>query len=259
MSTPETKEEFIQYCLRALGEPVIKVNISPEQADDRVSEALKLFYERHYNGVEEVYILFDITDREKAQKYILLDKDIVGVTECFRPISSGNIFDFAFQYQLSDLYATSSMYRFGDITYYYINKSYLTMLNRFFSPDRQFSFNPLTHRLMIAGGMKDTDNMDGGVILKAYKKIYGEDAEAGDDDTNNIVGNVWEDRWLQKYVTALLKKQWSQNLSKFRELPMLGGVVLNGQQMMQEANIEIEKLEHQLDTEYSYPPAFFVG
>lgn len=263
MTIPTDRESFLALCYRNLGAPVITVNVAPEQADDKVDQALKLFYERHYNAVEECYILFNITKEISEQPYIELQKDIIGVTDVFRPNGTGNIFDVSFQvqFQLNDLFSGAmAMSNYGDITYYYINKMYMDMLNRFFSPDRQFSFNPISNRLVIAGGLKDAYNLEGGVIIKAYRKIYGETTDASiDDPTNNIVSNIWQDRWLTEYVTALLKFQWAQNMSKFRDLPMMGGVVLNAEALKAEATEELKQLREELDNVYSFPPGFLCG
>ena len=57
--------------------------------------------------------------------------------------------------------------------------------------------------------------------------------------------DVYNDVWLKKYVTALIKKQWGQNLSKFEGVQLPGGVTLQGRQILEDANTEIEKLEEQ--------------
>ncbi len=56
MATPNTKDTLKEYCLRALGKPVIEVNVDPDQCDDRIDEALQYFAEYHMDGVERVYL-----------------------------------------------------------------------------------------------------------------------------------------------------------------------------------------------------------
>lgn len=252
------REEFAAYCLRRLGAPTIQINVSEEQIEDRIDEALQLFYERHYNGVEQTYILYDITNADRGNQYIDLDPDVVAVTDVLVPNQTAGMFNVEFQAQMENLYTTSSVSRVADLTYYYLMQSNITLMNRFFVPARQFTFNARTHRLIIAGGVKDTDNLYGGVILKALKKIY-PDAESADETNNIISGNIWNERWLQNYASELIRKQWGQNLSKFQNVQLLGGVVLNGAEIRAEADAEIARLEQELKDTYELPLGFFCG
>jgi hypothetical protein len=72
------------------------------------------------------------------------------------------------------------------------------------------------------------------IIVEAYQKI--------DPDTYT---DVYNDRWLQKYCTALIKKQWGENLKKFEGISMPGGVSFNGQKIWDEAIDEIQGMEFQ--------------
>ena len=67
------------------------------------------------------------------------------------------------------------------------------------------------------------------------------------------------DIFLKRYVTALFKKQWGANLSKFGGVQMIGGVTLNGQQIYSEALQDIEKLERKLEATYELNPAMMIG
>jgi hypothetical protein len=133
----------------------------------------------------------------------------------------------------------------------------MSLLRQFFIPERQFSFNPITNKLIIAGGVKNVDDQAGGVIIKAFKKIYGETPV--DDNTNNVVKNIWQDRWLRKYATALIKKQWGQNLSKFQQVQLMGGVTMDGIALKAEAEAEIVALEEELKSTYEFPVGFEIG
>ena len=64
MATPTSKATLKYYCLRALGKPVIDVNVDDDQIDDRVDEALQYFAEYHYDGSERMYLKHKITSAE---------------------------------------------------------------------------------------------------------------------------------------------------------------------------------------------------
>lgn len=280
MAIPKNRDEFIQYCLRKLGEPVFEVNVALEQADDRVDEALNRFHERHYHGSEEVFILHPLTQTDIDRGFILLEPDIVSVTDVLLPTPNSGIFSVEYQLQLENLFSTSLVSNYGDMTYYYMTQANVTLINRFFSPVRQYVYNPLSNRLVIAGGLKATEIIAGGVVIRGFKKIYGDAADAppvpldsnGQDlDSNDsnffieskenirIIENIWADRWLQNYTTALIKKQWGQNLMRFQQVQLLGGITMNGSEILAEALVEIEKLEEELYNTYELPPAFIMG
>ena len=70
---------------------------------------------------------------------------------------------------------------------------------------------------------------------------------------------MWDEAWLKAYFTALVKRQWAGNLSKYEGIQMPGGVTFNGQQLWDQAEQEIEKLREELDIRWSLPPDFMMG
>jgi len=262
MAVPTDRDSFIQYCLRKLGEPVIKVNVALEQADDRVDEGLQRFHERHYNGSEETFILYKITDKDVKNGFIVLPRDMVSVTNVFLPTPNAGLFSVEYQLQLENLFSTSLVSNYGDLTYYYMTQANVTLINRIFTPERQYAYNPISNRLVIAGGLVNTKVIAGGIVIRGYKKVYGdkeEERDQGDFDKNNVIANIWSERWLQNYVTALIKKQWGQNLSKYQSLQLLGGVTMNGMEIAALAEVEIKELEQELYDTYETPPIFIMA
>ena len=285
MGIPTNREDFSSYCLRKLGQPLVQVNVAVEQVEDRIDEALYKYYERNYQAVEEVFIIQDITTPEKTYDsngdaitdsngdfvyttntdteagFLQLPNDIVGVTDVFRPAISGGIAGGGanWEFYVNDIYRTlvphGSMP--GGMSYYYMYQSQLSLINRYFNPERQYEFNPITNKLIVAGGLKDSDNRYGGLIIRAFRKIHGE------TDSNTPVGaptgNVWSNKWLQDYCSALIEYQWGMNLGKYQQVQLLGGVTMNGEQIILRAQEKINKLEEQLQLEYELPPGFFLG
>lgn len=256
MAIPNTREELIDWCLRKLGEPVIRVNVDKSQLDDRVDEALSLFYERHYGGTEKEYIIYDISDADTAQGYILLPNDIIAVTDVFRPqIFTSGVTALDYQYRLVELYQLASSYSYGDLSYYYLSRMHFGLISYMLVPERQFTFNSLSKKLILAGGLKQADMVDGGVYIEVLRKLHGEVSDTDPSDTS--IHNIWADRWLKEYTCALIKQSWGNNLKKFGGVTMLGGVSLNGDKIFEEATEELKDLEDKLNTEYSLPPMGF--
>ena len=81
------------------------------------------------------------------------------------------------------------------------------------------------------------------LIIEVYRKL--------DPDTFT---DLYNDIYLKRYATALIKKQWGQNLSKFSGTAMLGGVTLNGPELFSTAIAEQEKLEEEIRSNYEEPP-----
>lgn len=255
---PTTRQSFIEYILRRLGKGAVQVNLTPDQIDDRVDQALYLFYEQHSEATEELYIIHIVTLDEVDQKYIQLPDDIVGVSNVIRPNIQADIWSIEYQYFLNELYAMAGLYRYGDVSYYIMNKMHVDLLNRYFLPDRSWTYNKMSHKLVIAGGLKDVYNLEGALVFVAKRKILGELGDT-DDPSNTSTYNIWQNRWLQNYTEALLKLQWATNLTKFQGIALPGNVVLKYEDMKTEAQASIDKLELQLKSEYQEPADFFMA
>lgn len=261
MALPTDRDSFAQFVLRRLGEPVIKVNVALEQVDDCIDRALQKFYERHFDASELVYILYNLTDADVNSGDILMPPDTLYITDVFIPTTSfGGMFSAEYQIQLDALYSMASQTNFSGLTYYYMTQANISLVNRLFKPDRQFTYNPHTKKLIVAGGLKDISQQFGGVCIKAYRKIYGDVNEIeGSDTTNTTVANIWDDRWLGDYAVALTQKMWSENLSKFANTPLIGGVSLNADKIGAEADVKIAKCEEELETMFQLPPDFSIA
>ena len=109
-------------------------------------------------------------------------------------------------------------------------------------------FSQLDNRLYIDMDWKNDLQEDEWLVIECYRKL--DPASFGD---------IFNDIYLKRYTTALFKKQWGANLSKFNGVAMVGGVTLNGQQIFSEACADIEKLENELRTTYELNPAFMIG
>lgn len=280
MSIPKNKLEFIEYCLRKLGQPVIKINVSSEQLDDRVSEAMYRFYERHHLAVETIWAIFTPSDEEVRHGFVTLPPEIIGVSDVFRASNTANIYSIDFLMRLGELQALSKT-QYAGINYYYTIRMHLELLNEMFSPERQYNFNPLSHKLILAGGLKDVKYTEGVFAMRVYRKLrasgekYGHHDKDGvwheQFDSDNEHGHkmqfekdqppvdIFQDRWFQNYATALIKEQWGQNLSKYQNVQLLGGISMNGGEIKAEAKAEIEELERQLNEDYSEPPIGLIG
>jgi hypothetical protein len=276
MAKPASRQELINYCLRQLGAPVLEINVAEEQLDDRVDEALQYFHERHFDGVQKMFMKYKITqtdkDRGRARaddksvgivttttttgigtfsweensNYIPVPDSIIGIERVFklsnRTIAS-NLFNINYQLFLNDIYWFSST----EMLNYYVTKRYLEDIDWIVNPDRQLRFNKRQNRLYIDTSW-DTLNVDDYLMIECYRIL---------DPTEST--NVWNDSFLKKYATALIKKQWGQNLIKFQGVKLPGGIELNGRQIYDDAVKEIQQIEDDMMIKYELPPLDLIG
>ena len=271
MSKPSTRQGLIDYCLRRLGYPVLEVNVDDAQIDDLIDDAIQYFQERHFDGVERMLLKHEITKENKetlktgittttanstvgittttfteSQNFIQLPDHVLGVERVLKmdasTISSG-LFNIKYQIFLNDLYYYGAL----DLMNYAMTKTYLEDLSRIITPDTQLRFNKKNHRLYLDidfGQLSD----DTFIIIDGYRLLDPSDAPA-----------IYNDFWLKRYATAIIKKQWGMNLIKFNGVLLPGGVQLNGRQIYEDALKEIEEIEYSLKTEYEIPPLDLIG
>ena len=241
MAVPTTRKLFKDYCLRRLGSPVIDINVDDGQVDDRIDDALAYYRDFHFDGTEHVYVPYKITQADVTNKYITLPEDINYVIRIFdigRATSASNLFNVRYQIHLNDLFDFSST------TYvpYVMGMRHIEELEQIFVGSKPIRFNRHNNRLYVDMKWDKDVKPDDFIIIDAYRTL-----------DSATYSDVWSDPWLKKYATALIKKQWGENLKKFEGMNLPGGVKFNGQKIWDEANDEINTLEKEMNSGYSLP------
>lgn len=242
-----SRQSLKEYCLRALGAPVLEINVDDDQLEDRIDEALEFFRLYHYDGIEKVYLKHQITQEDRDNRYIPMSELIYGV-ERVLPITSGassskNIFDLQYQLRLNDLYDLTST----SVIYYSTVMSHLSMLDLMLNGHIIWRFNRFQDRLHLDINWEQHTEVGQWVIVECYRAM---------DPT--VYTRLWSEPWLKHYVTALFKKAWATNLKKFSGMQLPGGVTIDGNAMYDEAQSEIKDLEDELMNK-SAPLDFFLG
>jgi hypothetical protein len=250
MATPSTRQGLIDYCLRSLGDPVIEINIDPDQMEDRVDEALQYYQEFHSDATLKTYMKHLVTADDVTNEYITLASDITYVSKLF-PIRGGSItkdfFDIKYQLHLNDI-ANLQTYM-GDLAYYEQMQQYLSLIDMKLNGTPQVQFSRRENRLYVFGDFADKDIEEGDYLVAEVYKIL-------DPDVNT---SIYNDRWMKEYTTAIFKRQWGQNLIKFEGMQLPGGVTLNGRQIYDDAQLDIDRLREAIRSEHEMPADFFVG
>ena len=272
MAIPTTKATFKSYCLRNLGFGVIDINVSDDQADDRIDEALQYFSQYHYDGVERMYLKHLITSAEvtrarangtatatdkidstvtadwlEGNNWIPVPDTVVSVIQVypFNEGSTSNMFDVRYQLRLNDLYDFSSQ----SILHYDMTMKHLDFLEHILVGETPIRFNQHQNRLYIdMDWANDVTADEDYIIIECFRKL---------DPTTYT--DIFDDIYLKRYATALLKRQWGANLSKFNGVTMLGGVTMNGETLYSQAQEEILRLEEQIQLAFELPPMYQIG
>jgi hypothetical protein len=234
--------------LRALGKGILQINVTDEQVDDRIDEALKYYYDYHFDGSDRVYLRHQITATDITNKYIDTPENVIGITQIFdvgrsSSINVNNIFSFTYQYALHDMYNIHST----SMIPYYTARMNINLIEELLVGAQPVRYNRHMNRLYVDMDWSRVNEGDF-LVVEAYQIV---DPEEYTD--------VWSDRWLQRYTEALIKRQWGSNLKKFGGMQLPGGIIMNGQQIYEEAVEEIEKLEQEMITSYSLPVYDMMG
>ena len=281
MAQPNSRSDFKNYLLRQLGAPVLEINVADEQIDDIIDDALQYFHERHFDGVLRTYLKYQVTqddidrgkgpgqsgvtgittttatstidgatmqfDWEENSNYLQVPPSVIGIEKVFhfdgsQSMSSG-MFSIKYQLFLNDIYFWGAM----EMLTYTMTRTYLSDLEFALTTEKQIRFNQRMDRLYIDVDWSELTAGDY-LIMDCFRTV----------DPNDY-SRVWNDSFLKKYTTALLKKQWGQNLIKFNGVKLPGGVELNGRDIYEDGVKELEVIREMMSNTYELPPLDMIG
>jgi len=244
---PASREEFKDFCLRRLGAPLLEINVADEQVEDCIEIALQYYHDYHYDGTQKVYLAHQVTQEDRDNRYLSIPETVIGVINIFDigdSYSTNNLFNLRYQIALNDLFA----FNYGPFAPYYMALQNVALAEELFVGKQSLRFNRHTNRLYIDMDWSEKIEVGEYIIVEGYQIL--------DPDTYT---DVYNDRWLKRYATAQIKKQWGENLKKFEGLQMPGAVTFNGQKIWDEAVEEITQLEEEMINSYSLPVSDMIG
>ena len=285
MAKPSSRQELIDYSLRQLGAPVLEINVDEDQLEDLVDDAIQFFHERHFDGVERMYLKYQLTqddiDRGTANNktnsdntvgivtttgtstnvsglgtitsnfyetsnFIQVPDSITGIERIFKfdtSSISGGMFSIKYQLFLNDLYSFNSV----ELLQYSMTKTYLEDIDFLLTTDKQIRFNKRQGRLYLDIDW-EAQNKDTFFVIDCYRAL---------DPTTFT--QVFNDSFLKRYLTILVKRQWGLNMMKFSGTKLPGGIELNGRQYYEDAERELADIRQRMMLEYELPPLDFIG
>ena len=248
MANPTNREELKQFCLRKLGKPVIEINVADEQLEDRIDDALKMYHDFHYDGIERVIIKHEISQDDIDNGYIGMSDAVISI-ETILDLNTGSsseiLFDAEYHMTWDALYAFNSTP--ASLQHYAATKENINLINEMLNGRKPLRYRRHTDKLYID---MDWSSISVGsyIVIQAYQIINPDEYQ-----------QVWADRWLREYTTELFREQWGHNLSKYSGVQMPGGVTFNGSEILSEAQTRLRELEEELRNTYEEPPTFYMG
>ena len=268
MAKPTSKAELKEYALRRLGKPVLEINVSDDQCDDAIDYTLQKFQQFHYDGAERVYLKHKITqadlDRAKdtndttttsvagnstwleSNTYIEIPEHILSIEGIFSFTDKGtaNIFDIRYQMRLNDLYDFTST----QFYHYYMIQQHLGTIDFLLEGIKPTRYIATQNRLYLDMDWQADVLLDQYFVIKCWRAL--------DPLTWT---EIYDNMWVKDYTAAKIKKQWGQNMTKFQNVQMPGGVTLNGEMIYNDAVQELKDLDEQLRQQWETPPLDMIG
>jgi hypothetical protein len=241
-----SRDQLKDYALRALGAPVLQVNVDDNQLEDRIDDALDMFWEYHADGSVRTFLKHSLTVDDFANGYLSMPDGILSVIRILAVDNQKALINLQYQMFITDIMNIRQITT-GGINGYVLTNSYLNMINDFFSFEKVIKFNKHRDQLRIDGDWS-TYNVGDVMLIECYVV---QDPEEFGETYNNY--------WLKQYVTALFKKQWGANLMKFSGVNLPGNIQVNGKEIYQDALDEVKDLEERLRHEFQEPVDFMIG
>jgi len=247
---PTSRDELGEYCLRALGKPMLEVNVVPEQLDDRIDEAIQFYHEFHMDAIDINYIVHVLTQEDIDNNAVMnLPDAILSVSRVYGGgLSNGKHLDDLLnpEYALMDQFNRQGIN--DGLTDFYLVTEEIDAIDNLFNRGIMIKYARHKNELKFLTDISRKFQVGDSILIEAYTAI--------DPDQ---YPDVFNDRSLKKLATALIKKQWGQNLIKFEGMQLPGGVTLNGRQTYDDAVAEIQALEETWRLENEKPIDFYVG
>jgi hypothetical protein len=187
------------------------------------------------------------TRSQRKIRYIGVPENIIGVVNLFSLGSSitasTGMFNVQYQFVLNNIHDMVNY----NLTNYYMSMANLQFMEQLLVGAQPIRYNRHLNRLHI-----DTvwERLSVGhyIVAEAYSIV-----------DPNVYADVWKDRWLQSYASAKIKYQWGTNLTKFTGMTLPGNIQFNGEQILNDAQVEITKLEDEMIMSYSLPVTDMIG
>lgn len=237
-----TKAQLTDYIRTTLGEPIIRLDVTPQQISQIIDFSINKFSEYAYGTLEDTVVV----EFNGTGEYPMPDT-ITNILKLSRG-STSNLTNFSANFgagYVPDIWSSQffSGSLTGDIIPAIIGISTTkAVLDKFFGDDIAYNFNPYKKMIKLLQNYKGP-----AVIHYQYEYLADEDEDY-----------IYNHEWIKDYCVAKVRYQWGNNTGKI-EQTLIGGARINYADMKSEASAEIERLDELLITKFSDPCPIFVG
>ena len=247
MAKPTTRALLQDYCLRNLGAPVIEINVDEDQVEDRTDDALQFYQEFNSDGIIREYLKHEITATDITNSYITVADSVTSVVRMLKinASSGSSLFDMGYHMRMNDIFMLQGLGT--QLQTYEQAQQKLSLVDHRLNSEEHIRFSRHMNRVHMDEGF---GGLIAGefIVLEVYSII--------DPGT---FADVYNDLYLKKYLTALIKRQWGSNMMKFDGFQLPGGITMNGRQMFEDAVEEIAGLEEECRLIWAMPDNFIMG
>lgn len=242
------RQEMKEYCYRALGAPLVDLDVTDEAVDDRIDEALDFFREYYFDGADHCFHRHVVTQEDIDNGYITIPDNIWGINSIYPVSNSGNangdIFSYEYQFRSSDMMRNLSS---TNLVYFQQVMSYFTLVENLLNVQLQFRFNRNEGKMYIDTNWENRLPVGTWIMTDCYAVM-----------DPNVNTKFWNNRRFKEYCIALVKQQWARAYSKYDNIQLPGGVTISGEKLMREATEERKEIEDDIINNQT-PLQFFIG
>jgi hypothetical protein len=247
MAKPNSRSTLQDYCLRNLGAPVIEINVDEDQLEDRTDDALQFYQEYHSDGVIREYLKHELTSTDITNNYITVADSVTNVVRMLKitGTSGSSLFDMGYHMRVNDIFMLQGLGT--QMQEYTQSQQKLSLIDHRLNSEEHIRFSRHMNRVHMDEGFGDLGAGDF-IVLEVFSII-----------NPATYVDVFNDLYLKKYLTALIKRQWGANLMKFQDFQLPGGITMNGRQIYEDAIEEIQGLEEECRLIWAMPDNFLMG
>ena len=255
-------EDFVDYCLRRLGAPVVNVEVTPEQIQDRVSDGIQYMLEYDLESVCNQWWIHCCTKEDVQNGYLTIPMDVLDVMEvlvngtgsAFQSDGDGKVYssslvNFGYmdnpQWQwFNNYWYYGNMFSGGQTMFYYeVSMQYIQMLQTLMTAKVEYAYRRRQRKLWF---------LSRGYHEGEFIALYG--TKMLDPEKDDC---IWDSDFMKKYVPVLIGEQWGVNLSKFGNVPSAGGLTINGEEIRRRYAEQRKELEEEHELKFREPPLPF--
>jgi len=247
MAKPNSRSTLQDYCLRNLGAPVIEINVDEDQLEDRTDDALQFYQEYHSDGVIREYLKHELTSTDITNNYITVADSVTNVVRMLKitGTSGSSLFDMGYHMRVNDIFMLQGLGT--QMQEYTQSQQKLSLIDHRLNSEEHIRFSRHMNRVHMDEGFGDLSAGEF-IVLEVFSII-----------NPATYVDVFNDLYLKKYLTALIKRQWGANLMKFQDFQLPGGITMNGRQIYEDAIEEIQGLEEECRLIWAMPDNFLMG